>query len=84
MADQGVSPRVAMKILGHAQISTAMNIYIYVAPELQREAAERMARAFGQRFEMGCCQICCQSAMAWVASLAGTASSPPCPCSSGG
>ncbi len=43
MAAQGVQPRVAMEILGHAQISTTMNIYSHVAPELQREAAERMA-----------------------------------------
>ena len=43
MAAQGVSPRVAMEILGHAQISTTMNIYTHIAPELQREAAERMA-----------------------------------------
>jgi integrase len=32
-----------MEILGHAQISTTMNIYTHVAPELQRDAAERMA-----------------------------------------
>ena len=43
MAAQGVTPRVAMEILGHAQISTTMNIYTHVAPELQRDAAERMA-----------------------------------------
>ena len=43
MAAQGVSPRVAMEILGHAQISTTMNIYTHIAPELQREANERMA-----------------------------------------
>jgi hypothetical protein len=36
MAAQGVAPRVAMEILGHAQISTTMNTYSHVAPELQR------------------------------------------------
>jgi integrase len=45
MAAQGVSARVAMEILGHAQISTTMNIYTHIAPELQKEAAERVAGA---------------------------------------
>ena len=45
MAAQGVPARVAMEILGHAQISTTMNIYTYVAPELQKEATERVAGA---------------------------------------
>ena len=43
MAAQGVPPRAAMEILGHAQISTTMNIYSYIAPEIQREAAEQIA-----------------------------------------
>jgi len=45
MAAQGVPARVAMEILGHAQISTTMNVYAHVAPELQKEAAERVAVA---------------------------------------
>ena len=45
MAAQGVSARVAMEILGHAQISTTMNIYTHIAPELQREATEKVAGA---------------------------------------
>ncbi len=45
MAAQGVPARVAMEVLGHAQISTTLNIYTHVAPELQRDAAERMAAA---------------------------------------
>ena len=40
MAAQGVPARVAMEILGHAQISTTMNIYTHIAPELQKDAAE--------------------------------------------
>ena len=45
MAAQGVPARVAMEILGHAQISTTMNIYTHIAPELQKEASERVAAA---------------------------------------
>jgi len=45
MAAQGVSARIAMEILGHAQISTTMNIYTHIAPELQKEAAEKVAGA---------------------------------------
>ena len=43
MAAQGVSPRVAMEILGHAQISTTMNIYTHIAPEFQKEATDKVA-----------------------------------------
>ncbi len=45
MAVQGVPPRVAMELLGHAQISTTMNVYAHVAPELQRDAADRVSQA---------------------------------------
>jgi len=45
MAAQGVPARVAMEILGHSQISTTMNIYAHVAPELGRDAAERIGAA---------------------------------------
>jgi hypothetical protein len=34
-----------MEILGHAQISTTMNIYTYIAPELQKEAIDKVASA---------------------------------------
>ena len=44
MAAQGVPARVA-EVLGHAQISTTMNIYAHVAPEFQKEASERVAAA---------------------------------------
>ena len=39
----GCNARVAMEILGHAQISTTMDIYRHVAPEFQHETAERTA-----------------------------------------
>ncbi len=43
MAAQGVLARVGMEVLGHAQISTTMNIYAHIAPEFQKEASERVA-----------------------------------------
>jgi integrase len=45
---QGVPARVVMEILGHSQIALTMNTYSHVAPEVSREAAERMARALWQ------------------------------------
>ena len=53
MAAQGVSARVAMEILGHAQISTTMNIYTHIAPELQRDATERVADALWPEADTG-------------------------------
>lgn len=38
-------PGVVMEILGHSQIAPTMNTYSHVAPEVSREAADRMARA---------------------------------------
>ena len=45
MAAQGVPARVTMEILGHAQINTTMNIDTHFAPELQKDAAERLSSA---------------------------------------
>ena len=45
MAAQGVPAHVAMEVLGHAQTRATMNIYAHVAPELGRDAADRMAVA---------------------------------------
>lgn len=45
MAAQGIPARVAMEILGHAQISTTMNIYAHVASDVQREAADRIGKS---------------------------------------
>lgn len=45
MAAQGVPPRVVVEVLGHAQIGTTINIYAHVAPDVQREAADRVAAA---------------------------------------
>jgi integrase len=38
----GVPLRVVQETLGHSQLSTTADVYAHVAPELQREAAERM------------------------------------------
>ena len=45
MAAQGVTARDAMETLGHSQISTTMEIYTHVAPEVQKDVAVRMAKA---------------------------------------
>ena len=42
---QHVPARVVMEILGHSQIALTMNTNSHVAPEVSREAADRMARA---------------------------------------
>jgi len=34
-----------MEVLGHAQISTAIDIYAQIATEFQKEASERVAPA---------------------------------------
>src|SRR5262249_27858330 len=41
---QNVPARVVMEILGHSQIALTMNTYSHVAPEVSREAADRIAR----------------------------------------
>jgi integrase len=45
MTAQGVTARDAMETLGHSQISTTMEIYTHVAPEVQKDVAVRMAKA---------------------------------------
>jgi integrase len=42
---QGVPARVVMEILGHSQISVTLNTYGHVAPEVSREAADRVDQA---------------------------------------
>ena len=45
MVAQGVPARVAMEVLGHAQISTTMNICAHIVREFQKEASERVDAA---------------------------------------
>ncbi len=49
LAAQGVPARVAMEILGHSNISTTLNIYTHVAPEVSREAAALIDQALTAR-----------------------------------
>ena len=44
---QGVHPRVAMEILGHATLAMTMNVYSHVTEDLKRDAADRMGRLLG-------------------------------------
>ena len=44
-AAQGIPARTAMEIVGHAQISTTMNIYAHVSSDVQREAAGRIRKS---------------------------------------
>jgi hypothetical protein len=46
---QGVPARVVMETLGHSNISITMDTYTHALPELQRQAADAMDRALGDR-----------------------------------
>lgn len=48
MIKQGIHPRVVMEILGHSQISTTMNTYGHVLPEVQREAINVLDELFAE------------------------------------
>ena len=41
----GVHPRVVMEILGHSQIAVTADLYTYVLPALNEDAARRMQEA---------------------------------------
>ncbi len=43
-----IHPRVVMEILGHSQISTTMNTYGHVLPEVQREAVTVLDMLFSE------------------------------------
>ena len=44
---KGVPPKVIQEMLGHSQISTTMNVYAHVMPNLRQEAADAMDAMFG-------------------------------------
>jgi integrase len=50
---QNVPARVVMEILGHSQIALTMNTYSHVAPEVSREAADRLAHVLWQLTDDG-------------------------------
>ncbi|CCF85810.1 tyrosine-type recombinase/integrase [Nitrolancea hollandica] len=47
LAAQGVHPRVAMELMGHSQLAVTMQVYTHVAPELAREAADKIDAVLG-------------------------------------
>jgi integrase len=42
-----------MEILGHSEITTTMDTYSHVVPELQQEAADRVEAILSQRLKTG-------------------------------
>jgi len=48
MLKQGVHPKVVQERLGHATISTTLDLYSHVAPTLQEEAAKAFDNAFSK------------------------------------
>jgi integrase len=50
---QHVPARVVMEVLGHSEISTTMDTYSHIVPELQREAAERVEAILSERIAGG-------------------------------
>jgi len=45
----GVHPKVVQEILGHSEISMTMDIYSHVLPTMQRDAMDKLNRAFDER-----------------------------------
>jgi integrase len=50
---QHVPARVVMEVLGHSEISTTMDTYSHIVPELQQEAADRVEAILSQRRQTG-------------------------------
>lgn len=49
MLKQGISPKVIQERLGHATISTTLDIYSHVTPGMQRQAVEVFDKILDQR-----------------------------------
>ena len=47
MLESGEHPKVVQERLGHSDISMTLNRYSHVTMDMQREAADRMARLLG-------------------------------------
>ena len=46
LLSMGVHPKVVQEILGHSEISMTMDIYSHVLPTMQKDAMEKLNRAF--------------------------------------
>lgn len=46
LLSMGVHPKVVQEILGHSEISMTMDIYSHVLPTMQKDAMERLNKAF--------------------------------------
>ncbi len=51
MLKQGISPKVIQERLGHATISTTLDIYSHVTPGMQRQAVESFDKLLNTRRE---------------------------------
>ncbi len=48
LLSMGVPAKVVQQILGHSNISTTLNIYGHVLPEMHRDAMDKMDDFFGK------------------------------------
>jgi integrase len=46
---QGVNPKIISERLGHANITTTLNIYAHLTPGMQRQAVESLDRILKKR-----------------------------------
>lgn len=49
LLSQGVHPKVVAEMLGHARISTTLDLYSHVTPTMQREATQALDAVLGQQ-----------------------------------
>lgn len=53
MLTYGVNPKVAQQRLGHASISTTMDIYSHVTDKVEKEAAEKLDKGIFEALDIG-------------------------------
>ena len=51
MLKQGIHPKVVQERLGHATISTTLDLYSHVAPGMQEAAAKRFDEVLDSRYK---------------------------------